>query len=89
MPIADEVSQLKVIKKKLEDKQLQAEKMISEGTERLVIALKNSNIEVAVPAKALLEAGNKMLKDCRHELELLDQSGSLFVVTSSIFSSIF
>ena len=50
-------------KKKLEDKQKRAENMISEGTERLAIALKNSKIEDSVPAQALLEAGNKMLKD--------------------------
>jgi len=76
LPVDDEVSQLKVKKKKLEKKQQQAEKMISEGTERLATALKNSKIEDAVPAQALLEAGNKMLKDCRHELEPLDQYGS-------------
>jgi len=62
LPIGDEVSQLKVKKKKLEEKQQQAEKMISEGTECLVTASKNSKIKDAVPAQALLEAGNKMLK---------------------------
>jgi len=74
LPIDDEVSQLEVKKTKLEEKQQQAEQMISEGTERLATASKNSKIEDAVPAPALLESGNKMFKDCR--LELLDQPGS-------------
>ena len=38
--------------------------------------IENSKIEDAVPAQVLLEAGNNISTDCRHELELLDQSGS-------------
>jgi len=63
LPIDDEVSQLKVKQKKLEEKQQQAVKMILEGTEHLATALKNSKIEDAVPAQAFLEAGNTILKD--------------------------
>jgi len=54
---------MKEKKKKSEDKQQQAEKMISEGTDRLGTALKNNKIEEALPAQALLESGNKMLND--------------------------
>jgi hypothetical protein len=49
---------------------------MSEGTGRLATALKNNKIEDTLPAQALLESGNKLLKDCRHELELLDKAGS-------------
>jgi len=56
LPVVDEVSQMKEKKKKLEDKQQQAENRISESTERLGTALKNIKIEDALHAQALLES---------------------------------
>jgi len=70
-----EVSQMKEKKKKLEDRPQLAENMISDGTEHLGTALNNNKIEDALSAQALLESVNKMLKDRRHELELLHKSG--------------
>ena len=47
--------------------------LISEGTERLAVALSSGQVVNAIPAQALLQSGNKLLKDCRHELELINQ----------------
>jgi hypothetical protein len=51
-------------------KQRQAEKLISEGTERLEVLLSSGQVVNALPVQALLQSVNKLLKDCRHELEL-------------------
>lgn len=47
--------------------------MINEGTERLTTALKSGSgkNDDILPSQALLEAGNKLLKECRHDMELL------------------
>ena len=71
-----QISKSKPRKKKLKEKQIQAEKMIAEGTERLGVALNSGRLQDALPAQALLESGNKMLSECRHELLLLDKSGA-------------
>jgi hypothetical protein len=73
MPVDDAVSQIKVKKLEWEEKQQQAEKLVSEGTERLSVALKSGKVVDALPAQALLETGNKLLKECRQELSLIKQ----------------
>ena len=75
-PLNDVTSQIASKKLALENKQQQAEKMITEGTERLGAALKSEKIEDALPAQALRELGNQILKECRHELQQLNQSGA-------------
>jgi hypothetical protein len=50
--------------------------MVTESTERLEAALKSGKIEDALPAQALLESRNQILKECRHELQQLNQSGA-------------
>jgi hypothetical protein len=57
----DANQQIKRQKKEWTEKQMQAEKMIAEGTHRLEEALKNSKLADAIPAQALLETGNKLL----------------------------
>lgn len=65
----DGASQLKSRKVELEEKQQQADKLITEGTERLAAALKSGKVADALPAQALLVSGNNMLKDLRQEIE--------------------
>ena len=67
----DEANEIKRQRKECTDKQSRAEKMIAEGTQRLGDAIKNSKITNALPAQALLEAGNKLLQECRSEMDLL------------------
>jgi hypothetical protein len=69
----DDSSKLKSRKIELEQKQLQAEKLVSEGTERLEAALKSGKVEDALPAQALLVSGNNMLKDLRKEIENVNE----------------
>jgi len=51
--------------------QLQAENLICEGTERVTAALKAGKVIDVLPAQALLESGNKLLIECRNEIEEL------------------
>ena len=76
LPLNDVASQIASKKLAFENKQQQAEKMVTEGTERLGAALKSGKIEDGLPAQALLESGNQILKECRHELQQLNQSGA-------------
>lgn len=68
---ATSVNEVQARKKECEAKQKQAEKLINEGTERLTIALQSGKNDDILPSQALLESGNKLLKECRHEMELL------------------
>jgi hypothetical protein len=67
----DHITQTKKIE--WEQKQHQAEKLICEGTERITAALKAGKMTDILPAQALLESGNKLLKECRHEIEKLNK----------------
>ena len=48
--------------------------MFAEGSERLGEALKSGKLAHAIPAQTLLETGNKLLKECHKELDLLNNS---------------
>ncbi len=65
----DQLAQLQLKKREWVEKQKQAEKMLVEGTERLGDALKNGKLTDAIPAQALLQTGNKLLKECHKELD--------------------
>jgi hypothetical protein len=73
LPIEDASRELKAKKKEWEDKQTQAEKLVSEGTERLSVAVKSGKLTDILPAQALLESGNKLLKECRCEIENINK----------------
>ena len=72
-PFDDERSAIQAKKKEFELKQEQAEKLISEGTERLTQALKSNKMDEVLPSQALLESGNQLLKECRTEIGLLNK----------------
>ena len=72
-PFDDERSAIQAKKKEFEMKQEQAEKLISEGTERLTQALKSNKMDEVLPSQALLESGNQLLKECRTEIGLLNK----------------
>ena len=72
-PVEDQTSIMQGKKREWEEKQAQAEKLINEGTERLTLALKANKISDVLPAQALLESGNQLLKQCRMEIDLLNK----------------
>ena len=61
-PLNDVASQIASKKLAFENKQQQAEKMVTESTERLGAALNSGKIEDALPAQALLESGKTNLE---------------------------
>lgn len=68
---ATSVNEVQARQKACEAKQKQAEKLINEGTQRLAIAVQSGKTDDILPSQALLESGNKILKECRNEMELL------------------
>jgi len=60
-------------KRQWEQMQLLAETLICEGTERVTAAVKAGKMIDVLPAQALLEFGNKLLIECRHEIEELNK----------------
>ena len=72
-PIDDEKSIMLAKKREWEEKQVQAEKLINEGTERLSLSLKANNLGDIMAAHALLESGNKLLQECRSQLHMLNE----------------
>lgn len=71
--IDNQLSILQAKKRSWEEKQVQAEKLMNEGTERLTVAVKTNNISDILPSQALLESGNKLLQQCRTEIELVNK----------------
>lgn len=67
------LQELHAMKSAMEEKQKNAEKLISEGTDRLTAALDDGKGQDILPARALLESGNKLLKECRQELESISK----------------
>ena len=72
-PFEDQTSIMQGKKREWEEKQAQAEKLINEGTERLILALKSNKISDVLPSQALLESRNQLLKQCRMEIDFLNK----------------
>ena len=68
---AGSLNELQAKKKEWEEKLKQVDKMINEGTERLGIAVKSGENDDILPYHALFDSGNKLLTECRHEMDQL------------------
>lgn len=60
----DAATQLQAKKSLLELKQKDAEKLISEGTDRLTKSVAGGKMTDILPAQALIASGNKILQEC-------------------------